>query len=300
VKNQIQVFIAVLLTGLMLAAVPTQAQDGERTMAEIRADLGELIVRIRIFDNVCVVIGSALFDELRAEFSNARKLIAAGKGNLQPLLAAMHSRARSMHLELTGHVGFQCAVPPGFMVLRVTGLAEEIAKLDELDDRKREKIAALLTATVTLLDADGILGKTEDLSGVGCLTPLGTLIGQIGDLIPVIGQSSSLESLRQIKTLLGRGITQIKSCLRTLKEVTKLKKFVLKNLREVYELLRAGNFGGRGASAVFDLTAGAIKVYTADGRSLATQTSALNLDRLVNGVYLLITDKRIRKVVVSR
>lgn len=298
-KRQTQWFVAVFLIGLVLTTVPVQAQDGERTMAAIRADLGDMIVRVRVFDNVCLVIGGAFFDELRVEFSHARKLITVGKGNLLPLLEAMHSRARSRHLELTAHVGFQCSIAAEFMRLRVVALAEEIAGLDELDDRKQEKIAALLTEAVTLLDAGGIFGKTVDLQGVGCLTPLGTLIEQIGTQLsgnPPFG----LEKLRQLKTLLGQAITQIKSCLRTLKEVTKLKKLVLKNLREVYELLRAGSFGGRGASAVFDLTAHETKVYTAGGRLLATPSDGLNLNQIANGVYLLIADKEIRKAVVSR
>jgi hypothetical protein len=115
------------------------------------------------------------------------------------------------------------------------------------------------------------------------------------------------EFLRLFKIALGivhQGLVQAQ---RTLRQITQFKKWVYKGLREVHNLLRASNFGGRGAGEL--LVDGLNKIYTLNGALVAVQTNGLYTMRLANGVYLAVIESRdasgkviaqVRKVVVTR
>jgi hypothetical protein len=94
------------------------------------------------------------------------------------------------------------------------------------------------------------------------------------------------EVLRELKIGLGRTHQALVQILRGVKRITVCKKWVFKAVREVYELLRASNFGGRAAG---ELGESITQVYALDGRLIIRQMdNSLSTAGLSNGVYLIV------------
>ncbi len=114
------------------------------------------------------------------------------------------------------------------------------------------------------------------------------------------------EFLRLFKRALGIAHQLLVQAQRILRQITQFKKWVYKGLREVHKLLRASNFGGRGAGELLDSIS---KIYTLNGALVEVQAQGLNTARLSNGVYLVVAESQdtsgkvmalIRKMVVAR
>jgi len=126
--------------------------------------------------------------------------------------------------------------------------------------------------------------------------------------VPQLSEKGAIpfEFLRLFKVALGIAHQRLVQAQRVLREITMFKKCVYKGLREVYNLLRASNFGGRGASELpNDIT----QVYTLNGVLIAMQANGLSTAALTNGLYLAVTESRdamgkaivqVRKIVVAR
>jgi hypothetical protein len=137
--------------------------------------------------------------------------------------------------------------------------------------------ASLVSSSSAELDVNESLTLTQDSKTVK-LVPQLTERGAI-----------SFELLRLFK--IGLGLVHQNSVRgqRILREITMLKKWAYKGLREVYNLLRASNFGGRAAG---ELLSSVTKVYTLNGTLVEIQSQALSTTRLSNGIYLALTQNR--------
>jgi hypothetical protein len=311
-KKHFQIILATVLLGLMLSVVPAQAQPG-RLISDIREDFNGLLVQLRTIDNSCVIILGALIDEARIYVLDSRKLITVNKGNLTPLLEEAFEDAQ-LKLSLAASQLDQCTGSENALIDafddELSDLTDEIADLDNIDVRKINKIVALLTSADSRVDA--IVSKLEDVQA-DCIEDVSD---GISDLIEELQTSSngvsekitiqpqltesgpiSFATLREFKIELGVFAAQLRSCLSILKEITKDKKWLLKALREVKELLRASNFGGRAAAESFTAET---RVYSVSGKLIETQSNGLDVSRLANGVYLAVTGSQIRKVTVTR
>jgi hypothetical protein len=218
--------------------------------------------------------------------------------------------------ELDHIQGFLGITTTAFESLAIPALNAPIARpqFHDIDP----KVHAILDALVAFLNYLDCLsaGTAPNV----CLDALVQALGEIfgGDeeftgLSPAIAAPQLTEKgaipfagLRVLKEELGRLHTLVTDALRIVKGITKAKKWLYKALREIYNLLRSSNFGGRGAS---ELPSGVIRVYTLDGKLVETQTNGLNTTRLANGLYLAVSEKRdvqgrsilhVRKVAVAR
>ncbi|MBI1742978.1 hypothetical protein HYR54_07915 [Candidatus Acetothermia bacterium] len=183
----------------------------------------------------------------------------------------------------------------------VAGLQEDIGNLDNIDQRKRFKIDSLLENIVTgnlnsisdrvqsdgsipsktgsveeLLASDGPVGEclsdpencslenTELSCGEAKTQPRSEPI----KAIPQLTESGpfSFEQLRDLKIVLGLAHQCLTRAIREVNRLPGFKKWVLKGVREVFELLRSSNFGGHGASEVIAVTAGNTPRVIADIR----------------------------------
>jgi hypothetical protein len=322
-KRQFSIILAAVLLGLVLAVVPVKAQD--RTIADIREDLQHLLTQLYTIDNACVIILGALLNEALIDILDTRKLITVGKGNLSPLVEEALQDALTK-FDLAQNQINQCsnATDEGLIdtfAAELGALQEDIINVAELDVRKRNKINALLVNANGRLGDDnvpadpdtGIRGRLADVVELCLDATAGS--GSARDLVndaQSIAQNASadwdvlpagehiaipnltekgpitFEELRTIKIELGRAAAIVKSCLRAVKEITKEKKWIFKAIREVYNLLRASNFGGRGASE----SSGVTQVYALNGALIETQLGGLNINRLPIGVYLTVTEAR--------
>ncbi len=254
-KKQCQIILATVLLGLLLAAVPAQAQPGGRLISDIREDFNGLLVQLRTIDNSCVIILGALIGEARIYVLDSRKLITVNKGNLTPLLEEAFDDAL-LKLALAGNQLAQCtggdpALIDAFQE-ELGILADEINDLDNVDVRKRLKIQALLTSANDRVDA--IVDKLEQVQS-DCVKDVSEGIGDLIEEIqspaakvdniveasadvavqPELTETGPIpfETLREFKIELGVFAAQLRSCLSILKEITKDKKWVLKAIREV-------------------------------------------------------------------
>jgi hypothetical protein len=134
----------------------------------------------------------------------------------------------------------------------------------------------------------------------------------VGSHLPTVPQLAEkgpipFELLRVFKIALGIAHQRLVQAQRVLRQITQFKKWVYKGVREVHNLLRASNFGGRGAA---ELLSNISKIYTLDGALVETQAHGLlNTARLSNGVYLAVTESqaidgkvivRVDKMVIAR
>ncbi len=324
-------------------SVTVNANGQTRLISDIREDFNGLLLQLRVFDNSCVIITGGLLDELRTLILDGRKLVTTNKGNLGSALPALVIRAQ-FHLqsialqliiycgflfEITGPfsesatpqaMGFTPLAPIGFGIILFIGnqivqLRSEIAAIETLDERKRNKIVGLLTDALARVSA--ILNLFSEFfnpsNESGCFFDIGRALSQVSGLVgghsneslrvsPQLTEAGpiSFENLREVKIQLGLAANGIKDCLHTLREITKEKKWLFKDIREVKELLRASNFGGRAASDLLNLTEDVTKVYTLNGVLVATHSSGLDVSRLANGVYLVMAGNKVRKVAVNR
>jgi hypothetical protein len=308
-KKQFQIILATVILGLVLAVVPVQ---GQRLISDIREDFNGLLVQLRTIDNYCVIILGALLDEARVYVLDSRKVITVGKGNLLPLLEEALEDAL-LKLELAQNQIAQCFDLLGTFVdeeeVGLAALATAIAENDEIDARKRLKIAALLAnaqARVTAIEDKLDDVQSDCLEGSDVEGGLEGIIGEIQSpsaevdgviAVPQLTETGPIpfQTLRQFKIDLGFYAATLKSCLWLIKEITKDKKWLLKAIKEVYWLLRASNFGGR---AAVELVREVTRVYTISGRLVETQTGGLDMRRLTNGVYLAVTGQQVRKITV--
>ncbi len=331
-----QIILAAVLLGLVLAVVPVKAQS---PLADIREQVRGLLVQLHTIDNSCVIILGALLNEALIDILHSRKLITVGKGNLNALLDEALTDALTK-FDLAQNQIDQCTndAEEGLIdtfaeeLKDVTGEIEGLSGTGpgEIDPRKVTKIVALFTnaeSRVTAItdrltdvvelcldatDPDSASGIVTDQQSVaqnaGAFADLDTLPAGEHIAIPQVTEKGPLTftELRTMKIELGRAAALVKSCLRAVKEIAKEKKWIFKALREVYNLLRASNFGGRGAS---ESASGVVKVYTLNGALLETQLGGLNTNRLPIGVYLTVTEARdasgkvhqhVRKVTVLR
>ena len=319
-KKQFQIILATVMLGLLLAAVPAQAQG--RLISDIREDFNGLLVQLRTIDNSCVIILGALIDEARIDILDSRKVITVGKGNLLPLLEEALEDAL-IYFELANNQIEQCFdLIESFVDTEEVGLSDltdEIAGLDNVDARKRLKIAALLQNANSRVEA--IVDKLEQVQG-DCVEGESDVVEKIEEIIAIIQSPSAkvdniveasadvavqpeltetgpipFEKLRHFKIRLGILAAQLRSCLSIIKEITKDKKWLLKAIREVKELLRASNFGGRAAA---ESPAIETKIYSIGGKLIETQIGGLDVSWLTNGVYLAVTGQQVRKVTIVR
>jgi hypothetical protein len=344
-KKHIQLILTTIVLALALSLVPahTASANGQvRLISDIREDFNGLLLQLRVFDNSCVIITGGLLDELRTLILDGRKLITTNKGNLGPALVALVLRAQVQLQSLIVHVaiycGFEQEINPGpfsepvtvqakaftplgfpitfggiaFIGNQIELLRAEIAAIEELDERKSNKIDGLLTDA--LAHASAILSLSDDiLDEGGCLFDFSQALNRVGRIfesaeivtIPVLPQLTetgpiSFDELREIKLALGLAANAIKDCLHTLRQITKEKKWLYKDIREVKELLRASNFGGRAASELPILTESPAKVYSLNGNLVATHATGLNINQLANGVYLIVSGNTIRKMTINR
>lgn len=304
-KKQFQIILATVILGLVLAVVPVQ---GQRLISDIREDFNGLLVQLRTIDNYCVIILGALLDEARVYVLDSRKVITVGKGNLLPLLEEALEDALQK-LELASNQIDQCLDLLGTFVdeekVGLADLAAEIDANDEIDARKRLKIAALLTnAQARVAKIEEKLGDIQ--SDCADNTDLQDIIDEIQSpsaevdgviAVPQLTETGPIpfQTLREFKIDLGIFAATLKSCIWLVKEITKDKKWLLKAIKEVYWLLRASNFGGR---AAVELVKEVTRVYTISGRLIETQTGGLDMRRLTNGVYLAVTGQQVRKITV--
>jgi hypothetical protein len=315
-KKQFQIILATVMLGLMLAVVPVQAQPDGRLISDIREDFNGLLVQLRTIDNSCVIILGALIDEARIDILDSRKVITVGKGNLLSLLEEALEDAL-VHFELANNQIEQCfALIESFVETEEGGLEGLIAEfedgLENLDARKRLKILALLQVASNRVAA--IVEKLETVQS-DCVESESDVVDEVTTIIEEIQSPSNGVSetaiaepqltetgpipfivLRDFKIRLGILAAELRSCLAIIKEITKDKKWLLKAIREVKELLRASNFGGRAAAeSVANIET---KIYSISGKLIETQIGGLNLNRLTNGVYLAVTGNQVRKVTV--
>jgi hypothetical protein len=187
----------------------------------------------------------------------------------------------------------------------VEAVIEEVetsAEADGLDPRKANKILSLLNSIViqnlecidSRLDTieTGVQSASDTVSEVeGTISPTNELAIAMNAarVLPELTETGPIpfEVLRGLKEALGRAHTQLTQVLRAIKRITVCKKWVFKGLREVKELLRASNFGGRAASTLGESVA---QIYTLSGRLIETQLNAetLSVKGLANGVYIVV------------
>ncbi len=198
-----------------------------------------------------------------------------------------------------------------------------------LDDRKFTKIASLLNNVLAHLlsirnllvgsvsgltascSKDSLLAQAECI--ISFIESVASLVDSISTsdasqrAIPQLTQKGvfPLEILRSIKISCGLAHQDVYRMLRDVKRITTFKKWAFKGLREVKELLRASNFGGRAANDLLTpLTNYATHVFTLNGQLIALYTNGLNTNVLANGIYLTVTDAAekvsVKKVIVKR
>jgi hypothetical protein len=311
--------------------VSVQAQT---TLADTRERVNGVLVQLQTFDNVCVVILAGLINEIDVDVLDARKLITVGKGNLTNLLFdAIRSSVNGVNRFVDTLTQCETLIGDaiddenaGTIFGEVNTVLAEVTDHntnDGLDDRKFFKIRGLINNIVlaNLTQINGIIGLGGNSSGVSNLSAGATAVnGKLDDILmtyPTTGAGTrtvpasglianpaltekgpfTFDDLREIKIALGEAHEIIVQIKRLIKRITVYKKWVLKGLREVYNLLRASNFGGR-ASESF----GIAQVYTLSGqRVLSTTNGNLNVNGLANGVYVVAySDGRVEKLVVAR
>jgi hypothetical protein len=178
-------------------------------------------------------------------------------------------------------------------------------------------IFMLSALSLTSILADGAAITSDDvLSQLEAIIDAGRCVRDDQEIVtvqPMLTETGPIcfEQLREFKVLLGKAHQQIRLAIQTgLREFVRNKKWVLKAIREIKELLRASNFGGRAASEILSAGENVTRVYTLNGHLISIQTaSSLNTEILSNGVYLLIREakdiygqnhRRISKLVVAR
>ncbi len=324
------------LTAFVLAVVPAQAQI--TTLADTRERVNGILVQLRTFDNTCVVILGALLHEVDIDVLAARRLITVGKGNLTNLLLD-YIRSAQFGFDRVVDTLDQCdtllnEVDPtqqesdGSIVGEVNAVADEVeasAAADGLDPRKANKILSLIN-NIILPNLECADSRLDSITGVvqSASDEVDTafddaesytnqkselsLALSAARLLPELTETGPIpfEVLRDLKLALGRVHQFLVQILRAVKRIVYCKKWVFKGVREVYELLRSSNFGGRAAS---QLSEGVTRIYTLSGQLVSTRTFGLSTNGLANGVYLAVkqfTDKNgqvrseTQKLVVAR
>ncbi len=157
---------------------------------------------------------------------------------------------------------------------------------------------------------NAVLGELEDIFETGECVSDGS---EAVTVRPALTESGPVcfEQLREFKERLGLAHRQIKLAQQVgLREFVRNKKWMLKAIREIKELLRASNFGGRGASELLNINESLTQIYTLHGQLVSIQSdNSLNTQNLPNGVYLLIKEvkdlggrihRQVEKLVVAR
>jgi hypothetical protein len=333
--KKIQLILAAVVLGLVLAVVPVKAQS---PLADIREQVRGLLVQLYTIDNSCVIILGALLNEALIDILHSRRLITVGKGNLNALLDEALTDALTKFLlaqnqldqctnvddeglidtfateldVVSGDIQALSGTGPGEIdprkVTKIVALFANAAnRVTAIEDRLTDVVELCLDATNPGSAADIVTEQQSTAQNAGAFADLDTLPAGEHIAIPQVTEKGRItfEELREIKIQLGIAAAQVKSCLRAVKEITKEKKWIFKVVREVYNLLRASNFGGRGASESPNVT----QVYALNGALIETQLGGLNTNRLPIGVYLAITKtqdasgkvyQHVRKVTVLR
>ncbi len=329
--------LTLVLGGLVLAAVPVQAQS---PLADVRERVNGILIQLRTFDNTCVIILSALLKEIDIDILDARRQITVGKGNLNNLLleairAALNGAQRVIDLlgqcrTLLGDLdGGEIDFNDGTIFGEVNEVARAVKKdlcefdgtecANGLDTRKFFKIRGLIDNIVltnlgairTSIDATGKLGSgvqtafddietfEGDLEAVVCA--MENVVAVPAVAVPQVTEKGcfTFQELRDFKIELGRIHQEIVQLLREVKRFTQYKKWVYKAIKEIYWLLRASNFGGRAAG---ELSGTVAQVYTLNGKRVNSAVNgSLNVSTLTNGVYLVVYEGgRVEKLVVAR
>ena len=309
-SKKLGTLLALLL--VLAGVVPVFAQG--TTIADTRERVNGILRQLQTFDNLCVVILSGLVKEVDVDILHSRKLITVNKGNLSNLLLDT-LRAAVNGIDRVSDTLDQCdtllgtpseiGAAEGTIIGEVEAVVEEVeasAAADGLDPRKANKILSLINNIVlpNLECADSRLDSIEtgvQSASVTVAEVDDTLQNPTSELalalsamrvLPELAETGPIpfEVLRGFKEALGRVHAQLVQVLRAIKRITVCKKWVLKGLNEVKELLRASNFGGRAASTIGESVA---QIYTLSGRLIHTQPGhALSVKGLANGVYIVV------------
>jgi hypothetical protein len=260
------------------------------------------------------------------------------------LLSGLNSSAQEIVQEITPLLGIVTTGEPGLnksavpavsipCVTTVSGSAQTLAPTatsTTIDPRKACRIVQLgidafgrgnlmatsfFTFTVPFVSQAASLNSSvlEDLENI---FETGECVTGDSDAVrvqPALTESGPIcfQQLREFKERLGLAHSQIKLAQQAgLREFVRNKKWLLKAIREIKELLRASNFGGRGASELLNISASTTRIYTLNGQLISIQTeNSLSTQNLPNGAYLLIKESRdsagqihrqVEKLVVAR
>jgi hypothetical protein len=280
----------------MLAAVPVEAQS---QLAEIREGFIELLIQLRTIDNTCVITLGGLLGEVQTSILHARKLIGTGKGNLTNLLLDTLGDAVT-HSEIATSQFVECIALFEMFVISITDLSNELLALTERFNLTKIEIilSLLLDVTTRSIALTNSLAETSFLFGAASAI-ITAVYAQILSITTASKGPFTLAQLREFKAALGSVFRVIKLVQQGgMKNFIRNKKWLLKDIREIKELLRSLDFSARPLKG---LDARAAHIYTLEGKFVGMQSGAsLNLNRLANGVYLVVTQSNIEKWVVAR
>jgi hypothetical protein len=343
-KKCFHLIVAIVLLGLVAPAIPLQAQP-TTTIAQLREEVKKTLHLLSSFDNVCVIIVDGFLGEIKYKILEARKLIAVNKGNSGRLLlnvvrdaANLISIVRESYLATSEGGDAYCPAilgadddtfDDGTIFGGVGFINDEVTAMTgtapgDMDPRKGFKIQAILATVFSNLT--GIGDRLSDIDD--SLSEADTILGDFessclgsgeeredqrvipAQAVPLLGQKGpcTFEELRQFKIDLGEALNWVTQAIRFKLQLVKHKKWVLKGLKEVENLLRSKGFGrARGSEPVALGTL--VQIFDLHGQRVYAGRVLPELSRapLANGLYLIVTSvggtdprPQVRKIAVIR